>query len=139
MFSAGGQDPAAYLVFPSGQLVPTCVVFPLLFAFFTKGETTDHFLGLWAMFSPTAAFWRNVASKLCVFLRNAFPSARRAVALLPISCEKAERLVWQFLGVSSRAPAEVMHKQCKRVLHMLATAGSLLKVQGLDDRNIPST
>lgn len=31
------------------------------------------------------------------------------------------------------APAEAVHKQCKRVLHMPATAGSLLKVQGLDD------
>lgn len=88
-----------YLVFPSGQLVPVCVVFPLPFAFFTKGETTDRFLSLWVMFSPTSACWRNVTSKPCVFPRNAFPSAQWAVALLPISCEKAEPFVWQCLGV----------------------------------------
>lgn len=82
--SAGRRDPAAYLVFLSGQLVPSCLVFPLLLIFFTKGEITDRFLGLWAMFSPSPACWRNVASKLCVFPRNAFLSARWAVALLLI-------------------------------------------------------
>lgn len=111
--SAGGRDPAACLVFLSGQLVPACLVFPLLLIFFTKGEITD--LGLWAMFSPTPACWRNVASELCHFPRNALLSARWAVALLPISCEKAESLVWQFLGVSSHA--EVMQEDASYAWH----------------------
>ena len=82
---AGGHDPAACLGFPSGRLVPTCLVSPLLLIFFIKGEITACFLGLWAMFSPASGCWRKVASKLRAFLRKAFLSAWWAVALLPSS------------------------------------------------------
>lgn len=55
--STGRWDPAVYLAFLSGQLVPTrAAFFPLLFAFFTKGGTVDHFLSLCVVcFSPLLA------------------------------------------------------------------------------------
>lgn len=38
--------------------------------------------------------------------------------LLSIFCEKAESLVWLFFGVSLHASAEIVHKQCQRMLHI---------------------
>lgn len=83
IFLAGGQD-----LFPFRSAGPVCVATVVLFVFFTKGDTSDHFLGLWVKFLPTSACWRKIPSKLLCF-------PKKCISISSVDSNIALHLLWK--------------------------------------------